>query len=298
MTPSLRAGLLALALALTLPVAHAEIVVTDDAGNTLTFAEPAKRIITLAPHLAEMVFDVGAGDRLAGTVEWSDFPPAAKRVPRIGDSFRIDVERIIALRPDVVLAWGGGTPVSTIERLRGLGIPVAVLTPADLASIPRHLEWVGRITGKEDVAEQRARQFRENLRKLRARHAGREPLQVFFQVSAEPLFTVGGAHTISELIQACGGKNIFSALGPGAHAVSHEAVLARNPEVIIAGHYAGSGEALSAWRRWKNLAATRHGNLYSIDAERLSRPTLGILEGGRALCETLERARENVRGEK
>lgn len=289
----LRAG--ALALALLYPVAHAEIIVTDDAGHTLSFAQPVQRIVTLAPHLAEMVFDVGAGQKLVGTVAWSDFPPAARDVPRIGDSFRIDAERIVALRPDVVLAWGGGTPVTTIERLRGLDIPVAVLTPRDLASIPHHLEWLGRITGTGALAMERAEQFRRELETLRSKYADSSSLRVFFQISAEPLFTIGRGHTISELISVCGGVNIFSDLDSGAHSVSHEAVIARNPQAIVAGHYAGSGEELAEWRHWENLAATKRGNLFSINAERLSRPTLGILEGGRELCEVLERARENIK---
>lgn len=292
----LRAGLPLLAL--VAPAASADIVVTDDAGQTLAFSEPVDRIVTLAPHLAEMVFDIGAGELLVGTVAWSDFPPAAKAVPRIGDSYRIDAERVVALQPDVVLAWGGGTPLDTIERLRALDIPVAVLTPRDLASIPRHVEWLGRITGKEAVAESRARKFRESLRRLRDEYSNRESLRVFFQISAQPLFTIGAGHTISELVAACGGENIFSDLDSRAHAVSREAVIARNPQVIVAGHYAGSSEELSEWHHWENLAATKTGNLFSVNAERLSRPTLGILEGGRELCETLQRARENVRRKK
>lgn len=287
-------------LALSVPVAgaatRAAIIVTDDTGSTLTFSEPVERIVTLAPHLAEMVFDVGAGESLVGTVAWSDFPPAAKAVPRVGDSYRIDAERIIALRPDVVLAWGGGTPRNTIERLRALDIPVAVLTPRDLASIPGHLEWLGVITGKEAVAERQAQKFREDLRQLHDEFAQQKPLRVFFQVSADPLFTVGGGHTISELIATCGGENIFSDLDSGAHSVGREAVITRNPQVVIAGHYAGGVEELSGWRQWENLAATKHDNLFSINAERLARPTMGILEGGRELCETLQKARENLKG--
>ncbi|HEX6928812.1 MAG TPA: cobalamin-binding protein [Gammaproteobacteria bacterium] len=290
----LRAGLSGLAF-FSMFTVQAGVVLEDDAGQVFRFEKPAERIITLAPHLAELVFMAGAGETLVGTVEWSDHPPAAKAVPRIGDSFRIDVERVIALQPDAVLAWGGGTPQHTIDRLRELGLPVAVLAPEDLASIPVQLEWVGKLTGNEQATARKAEAFRHGLRQLRETFADEDVLRVFYQISGQPLFTIGKGHTITELIEICGGENIFSDLDARAHSVSREAVITRNPDVIVAGRYAGSGGELSDWRRWENLAATRQGNLFSIDAERIARPTPGILEGGRELCEALERARENIK---
>lgn len=279
---------------LSLPARGAEILLEDDDGAVLRLNESAARVVTLAPHLAELMFEVGAGDALVGTVEWSDHPPAAKAVPRVGNGFHIDVERVVALKPDVVLAWGGGTPRNTIDRLRALDVPVAVLTPRDLDSIPRHLEWLGRLTGNETIAHERARAFTTTLATLRDEFSARDVVSVFYQISGQPIFTVGAGHTISELITICGGRNIFSDLDARAHAVSREAVITRNPEVIVAGRYAGSGDELDEWRRWENLAATRAGNLFSINAERIARPTSGILDGGRELCETLERARKNL----
>lgn len=276
-------------------VADDSVELVDDAGQRLVFDTPPRRIVTLAPHLAEQVFDVGAGDRLVGTVEWSNKPDAARDVPRIGDSFRIDAERIIALQPDVVLAWGGGTSSGTIERLRALQLPVAVLTPKNLASIPRHLRWLGKLTGNISRAEKKAMTFDAELDRLERHYANRETLDVFYQISAEPLFTVGAGHTISELIAVCGGRNIFSDLDSRAHPVSREAVLGRNPQVIVAGRYEGSDDELAGWLRWNNLAATQAGNLLSIDAETVARPTAGIVDGGRALCEALNAARKNLR---
>ncbi len=290
---SWRAG--ALALLVVAFTAHADgFVLEDDDGALLRFTAPAERVVALAPHLAEMMFDIDAGDRLVGTVEWSDHPPAARAVPRIGDSFRIDIERVVALEPDVALAWGGGTPVNIIERLRALGVQVAVLTPRDLESIPRHLEWLGRMTGNEDAAAAKSTAFETRLAALRRQHANAARIRVFYQVSAQPLFTIGAGHTISELIAICGGENIFLDLDSRAHAVSREAVIARNPQVIVAGQYAGSAEELSMWRRWEGLAATRTDNLFAIDAERIARPTAGILDGGEELCATLATARMNI----
>lgn len=291
----MRGALLAGVLALAGPALPAgERVLEDDTGAVLRLSLPVERVVALAPHLAELMFDVGAGDLLAGTVEWSDHPPAAKAVPRVGDSFRVDFERILALEPDVVLAWGGGTPLNTIERLRELGVPVAVLTPSDLATIPRHLEWLGKLTGHEATATSQATAFREELAALRREFARVGSIRVFYQVSDQPLFTVGQGHTISELIAICGGENIFADLDSRAHAVSREAVIARDPQAIIAGRYAGNESGLAQWRQWELLAAARAGNLFSIDADRIARPTPGILRGGRELCETLERARRNL----
>lgn len=270
-------------------------VLRDDNNAILQLSLPVSRIVTLAPHLAELVFDVGAGERLIGTVEWSNNPPAAQAVPRIGDGFRVDAERVLALQPDVVLAWGGGTPASTIEQLRALNLQVAVLTPSDLASVPRHLRWLGRLTGNAETAEAKARKFEMALQTLRAEYSDRQPVDVFYQISGQPLFTVGAEHTISELIGLCGGRNIFSDLDRRAHAVSREAVIMRDPDVIVAGQYTGSGDELSAWRRWDTLTATRAGNLFNIDAERVARPATGLADGGRELCETLDEARANLR---
>src|SRR5690606_22402891 len=147
-----------------------------------------------------------------GTVEWSDHPPAARDVPRVGDGFRIDAERVVAMRPQLVIAWGGGTPQASIEQLRDLGIPVAVLTPRDLASIPRHIEWLGHATGRITHARELAERFRADLRALRATYAQRAPVRVFYQIQVQPLFTVGAGHTITELIEICGGRNVFDDL--------------------------------------------------------------------------------------
>lgn len=276
------------------PFAHADTTLVDDAGEQHVFAQPAQRIVTLAPHLAEQIFEIGAGDRLVGTVEWSNKPAAARDVPRVGDSFRVDAERIVALQPDVILAWGGGTPRNTIERLRALNLPVAVLEPRDLASIPRHLEWLGKLTGRIKHSEKIAGDFRKRLEAISNEYADAEPIRVFYQISSQPIFTVGAGHTISELIELCGGNNIFSDLDSRAHSVSREAVLSRDPEVIVVGRYEGSDDERADWRRWKNLTATRANNLLLIDAESVARPAVGILDGARELCTTLDIARANL----
>lgn len=284
-----------LALLLLPAAAAAELV--DDTGSRIQLDADQPRVVTLAPHLAELVFAIGAGPQLAGTVEWSNHPEAAQAVPRIGDAFRIDYERVMELQPGLVLAWGGGTPTAVIERLRELGLVVAVLEPTTLDSIAGHLQWLGRALGHVDAGRQQAAAFREELQALRDAYAGREPLRVFYQVSSRPLYTVNGRHTISEMLRVCGASNIFSELDKLAPAVTLEAVLGRNPQAIVAGSYALESGGLERWREWQEIAAVRAGNLMAVDAEVLARATPRMLQAGADLCRQLDAARERIRSD-
>ncbi|MCG8434026.1 MAG: cobalamin-binding protein, partial [Gammaproteobacteria bacterium] len=215
------------------PAADTDIIVHDDAGKQVTLASPARRVITLAPHLAEMVFAAGAGEFLVGTVEYSDYPPAAQSLPRVGDSFRIDVESILNMRPDVVLVWGSGNPKVLREHLADLQLNVVVLEPRQLEDIAEHLRIIGAITGKRKEAAEAARSYLEDLDELRREYADREKISVFYQISERPLYTINGEHVISALLRMCGGRNIFADLSALAPSVSTESVLQRNPEVIL-----------------------------------------------------------------
>jgi iron complex transport system substrate-binding protein len=256
-----------------------------------TAPAPAQRIVTLSPDLAELVYTVGAGDRLVGTIEYSDFPPEAKSVPRVGDAFGLDFERLGALRPDLVLAWDGGTPERWIERLRELGYRVETLGVRRLEDVAVELEQIGRFTGREDAARAAAREYLDRLSALRARYASAERVTVFFQISTQPLYTVGAPHAISAMIELCGGRNIFDDLSSLAADVSAEAVLGRDPQVIIAGDDAGDG-ALEGWRRWPALTAVVNDNLYSVRAELVTRSSTRLIGGVEEICAALARARE------
>lgn len=285
-------GLLLLALFCAFP-ASAMPELVDDEGHAIGLEKPAQRIITLAPHLAELVFAAGAGEHIIATVEWSDYPAEAVELPRVGDSFRVDMERVISLNPDIVLAWGSGTPQETVNGLRTLGLKVAVLQPTDLESIARQMEWVGRLTGEMDAAEAAAENFRVRRDALAKEFSGRATVSVFYQISSQPLYTVSDAHSISALIRLCGGRNVFAELEQVAPAVSREAVLARNPEAVVAGKYSATVESLEEWREWPELAATRMNNLFTVPAELVARATPRILDGAEILCERLETAREH-----
>lgn len=258
-------------------------------------APTPRRVVTLAPHLTELVFAAGAGDRLVGAVEYSDFPTAARDVPRIGDSFRLDYEAIASLQPDLILAWQGGNPADVIERLRDLEYRVLALDAASLESVGQNLRQIGAVLGTRDVAEHVAGQFDTDLLAVRTRYANAEPVKVFYQVSWEPLFTISDRHVIGQAIRLCGGRNVFGGLEGLSPAVSLEAVLKERPDAIIASDFgearAEAATRLSGWAEWEYLPAVRHGNLYFVDADYMVRPGSRIIEGVRQLCDRLDRAR-------
>jgi len=259
---------------------------------------PAQKVISLSPHLAELVFASGAGQKLVGAVDYSDYPEAARFVPRIGDSFRLDYEAIAALQPDLILAWQGGNPADMIQRLRSLGYRVMSLEATSLESIGQDLRRIGDALGTADTADQIADEYERELMSLREKYAGSAPVRVFYQVSWAPLFTISGRHVIGQAIELCGGRNVFAAMQTLSPAVSLEAVLDANPEAIVASDFgagrADSGTGLSGWSAWQHLAAVQRGNLYFVDADYMVRPGIRIIEGVRQMCDRLDRARSRI----
>jgi iron complex transport system substrate-binding protein len=256
-------------------------------------AQDIERIVSLAPNLTELAFAAGAGPRVIGTVEYSDEPEAARKIPRIGDAFRVDVERILSLKPDLVLAWTSGTPQQTIDRLRGLGLDVREFTTHRVADVPRVLRELGAIAGAPAVAEAAAARFESEMSALRTRHADKRSLRVFLQVSTRPLFTVNGEQIMSELVRMCGGTNVFADLNQLAPQISLESVIARNPDVIISTDD-GERDALREWRRWPQLTAVRTNNLFILPADDVTRATTRLPAGASQLCEVLEKARSRM----
>jgi iron complex transport system substrate-binding protein len=271
----------------------ADLHVKGADGVELVLSAPATRVVSLAPDFSELMFDAGAGGDLVGTVEYSDYPVAAKQVPRLGDAFHVDIEKLMALKPDLVLVWQGGTPQPLIDKLRSLKLQVLALGTHELPDIAANLETLGAITGHRDQAELAAEDFRTRLNVLRKQYAARPTLTVFYEISAQPLFTVGGGQSISRLIETCGGRNVFADLTELAPAVSLESVLARDPQVIATGDGEGDTAArFKDWQRWPNLAAVKQGNFVTLDDDSISRSTPRLLDAGRQLCEALEKIRE------
>ena len=264
----------------------------DILGDEIQLARPAQRIISLAPHITELLFAAGVGARIVGADAWSDYPPDARDIARIGDSSRIDLERVLALKPDLVVAWDSGNPRSDIAQLRRLGVPVFISEPRHLQDIADDLRKLGHLAGADASAEAAARAFEARVDALRAKYAEQPPLRVFYQISAQPLMTVNDAHLISALLTLCGGRNIFAALTPLAPAVSTEAVLGADPDVIIAGTWPGEPDtAFETWKRWPRMSAVRRGRLYTVPADEMHRAAPRLLDGAQKVCTLLQQAR-------
>jgi len=279
-------------LLLLLPLtASAAITVTGADNQIVTLAAPAQRIISLAPDLTELAYDAGAAAQMVGADSYSNYPAAAEKLPRIGDAFRVDLERLVALQPDLILAWHGGTPAAVIERLRALKLQVLVIGTDQLTDIAHNLELIGQVTGHEAEAHAAAQKFLEGLEALRKQYAGRAPVRVFYEISSMPLYTVGGRQSISRMIELCGGRNIFSDLKELAAPVSLESVLARDPQAVVTGSDGGAAARLKEWQRWPQVSAVRTGSLFNISGDLLARATPRILQGGKQLCADVDTAR-------
>ena len=268
--------------------AHA-LQASDDRGVTISLVLPAERIVTLAPHLAEIAFAAGAGAKLAGVSSFSRHPAEAERLPVVASHGRVDIERLIALRPDLALAWKSGNSPLQIERLERIGIQVFVTEARVLADIPRIVRLVGALAGSADVAEARARQFENEVADLRKRYAAERRVAVFLEIWHAPALTVNGAHLISDALHLCGGRNVFAAAKMLTPLVSREQILDARPEAIVTGGF--GSEALQPWKGLESVPAVRNRRIYAIDPDRLHAQGPHVLEGVRALCGRLELAR-------
>lgn len=277
--------------------AHAAISVTDDAGERVTLATPAQRVVALAPHAVELAYAAGGGAKLVGAVSYSDYPSAAKALPRVGTNTALDLERIVALKPDLVIVWRHGNGERQLDRLRALGIPLYHSEPRKLDAVATDLIALGALMGTATQAQAAAADYRAKIAALRARYAGRSPVSVFYEVWADPLMTLSGAHIVSDVIALCGGRNVFAHLAPLVPTVSTEAVVAADPEAIVtASQGATRADAplpsLAAWQAWPRMTAVARGNLFAIDGDLITRPGPRLAQGAEQLCRDLDLARE------
>lgn len=278
--------LLALTLTAFVQSANARIRVVDDAGQTLVFAAPVKRIVSAAPHITELLFAAGAGDKIVGTVRFSDFPESAKAIPLIGDSNGLDLERIVALEPDVIIAWLSGGGTLQLQRLRTLGIPIYLSEPRTFGDISSSLIRFGQLTGSEAAARAVAQSFSARIESLRDRYARLRPVSVFYQAWTRPLITISGEHLISDVIRLCGGINVFAALQALTAVVGAESVLAAHPDAVVTTDDEEPA-AREFWDRFKSVDA----KLIVLDGDTIARHTPRIADGASALCEQLEAVR-------
>jgi len=273
--------------------AHAAISVTDDLGHTVSVTKPAQRIISLSPHVTELIFAAGAGDKIIGTVKYSDYPPAAKEIPRIGDNRQFDLERIIAMKPDLLVIWMHGAFERQLDVLKQSGIPFFFSDPQKLEQIPDTILKLGRLLGTEKTAQLSANDFRQRLHLLSEQYQGKSKVRTFYQVWHKPLYTLNEKHIVSDAIRVCGGENIFGKLNVTAPVVSIEAVLQENPEVLISAESSNqASNGIDQWKSMTSLLAAKNNNLVLIDGDLVNRSGPRIIDGAKVICEALEQARQ------
>ncbi|MDR5736429.1 MULTISPECIES: cobalamin-binding protein [unclassified Caballeronia] len=276
--------------------AQAAITVTDDTGAPVTLPAPATRVVSLAPHVTELLFAAGGGARIVGTVSYSDYPKEAQAIPRVGDNKALDLERIVALHPDLIVVWRHGNAARQMDRLKALGIPLYFSEPKRLDDIAASIDKLGALLGTQEHARAASTAFTRNIAQLRAKYAALPPVRVFYQVWDDPLMTLNRDNVLSEVIGLCGGENVFAAEAPRVPTISTEAVLAANPEAIVTATPGATKPdralpALDRWKRWTSMTAVARGNLFGIDGDVINRPTPRIALGAAELCRDLDVAR-------
>ncbi|MGD9659682.1 MAG: cobalamin-binding protein [Porticoccaceae bacterium] len=273
--------------------AYGEIRLEDDLGSQVVLAAPAQRIISLAPNITEMLYFVGAGDRIIGADEYSNYPEEAKNILRVNNYQAANYELILSLKPDLVIAWHSGNGDQIIARLRQLGLPVFVIEPRRLDDIARIFHQFGVLSGLVAGATQKAEAFNDELASLRGRYEQAAPVRVFYQIWNEPLITLNGKHLVSDVIRLCGGVNVFGDAIPLVPYVNIEAVIRANPQVIVAsGSSDASPQWLQMWRDWPAIDAVQHNRVYAIPPDLMQRHSMRILEGAQSLCQFLDGARQ------
>jgi iron complex transport system substrate-binding protein len=272
--------------------AASELLVVDDNGAEVRLPGPAKRIISLAPNITEVLFHVGAGGLIVGADEYSNYPPAAKEIQRVSNYAAANYELILSLKPDLVIAWQSGNGDKIINPLRKLGIPVFVVETGKIEQVPDLFRRFGKLSGQDEIAERRALEFTERLKTLRTAHAKKSPIRTFYQIWDEPLITLNGEHMVSSVIELCGGVNIFADAIPLVPYVNIESVVAADPQVIIAG---GSQDEqpqwFKSWQKWPGISAVIKRQVYLIPSDLMQRHSARILDGAEMMCGYLDRAR-------
>ncbi len=246
------------------------------------------RIVTLAPHLAELVVSAGGESMLVGISAYTDFPASISALPVVGDGFRVDAEALLAVRPTLVLIWGGGGQQAAKELTTRLGLPAVVIETRSLRDISAALRRIGALLGTQDIAAQAAANFDADIEAL---GFSGERLRVFYQIGERPLYTVNGRHFISDLITRCGGVNVFADLPELAPAITVESVVQADPDVILRALESGVAASPGIWARWPDMTVNRAKGHLGVPADLVARPSRRLAEGGRAICAALAEAR-------
>ncbi len=285
-------ALCVLLLAASVPAlpATSGITVVDDAGRKVTLAHVPRRIVSIAPGATEMLFAAGAGERVIATSEFSDEPAAAKKIPRIGDSNAIDIERVVALQPDVVVVWEGGSNLAQVNRLESLHVPLYRQKLEKLADIPVSLRRLGALADTRAVADKAALDIEARLARLEKRYGKTTGPTVLLEVWNRPIYTVGGTHMMTDSLRLCGARNVFADLKDQGPSIDTEAIIGRDPEIIVAVAPPGvAAEWLAEWKRFGTMRAVKNGRLIPFEDQRLTRLGPSAIAGTEALCEAINK---------
>ena len=268
------------------------ISVIDDSGKEVYIKTEATRIVALAPHIVEQLYAIGAGDRIVGTVNHSDYPEAAKHLPVIGGYNRFDLESILALKPDLIIGWVSGNSSEQIEQLKNMGITLFLDEPRKIGDIAKTMDRLGILTGQHSTTLKATEEFKTGFLKLHKQYRYKRRLRIFYQLWHQPLMTINGKQIINDILDQCGGENIFKNLSALTPVISREAVIAANPEVIITtGMHDERIESQAEWKTWSSLQAVKNKNLYSINPDLIHRASPRLLSGARHICAFIEQAR-------
>ncbi len=268
------------------------IRVVDGEGKRIILNAPAKRVIALSPHAVELIFAIGAGDQVIATASYTDYPPAATKLPTVGDTYQLDIEKIISLKPDLIVLWPNGSALRQIELLERTGIPIYRSNPRKLVDIPIDMVNLARLTGHQAEGEQLASDWRDHIAMFRGQYTSQQKIQVFYQIYDQPLYTIGKKQIINDAISLCGGKNVLDDVNVSALAVDDEVVLGRDPDAIISTVDANDHHGLRHWHHFPMLKAVRTQSLYFLNPDLISRPGPRMLKGIQLLCEQIDDARK------
>ena len=280
------------ALCLTPLLLWAQICVDTKDGQQLCLAETAKRIATLSPGATELMFAAGAGDQVVAGVNHSDYPPAARKLPLVGNHTKIDIEALLALQPDLVITWVTGNPPAQMEMLHALSLPIFAIEPRTFAEVSTVIEQLSILAGTPEQGFAEAERFRVGMAEITEQYRDAKPISVFYQVWERPLMTINNEHLIGKVLQLCGGTNVFADMPRLVPRISTEVVLEADPQVIITASVDGMADnQLDHWKKYSNLSAVINNNLFFVPASPISRPTPRLLEASRDICQKLDIAR-------
>ena len=267
--------------------------IADDENNTVIFKKTAKRIISLSPHATELLYKAGATNQILATVSYSDYPEAAKSLPRIGSYKKIDLESVIKLKPDLIVAWKSSGSLDQVNELERLGYKIYFSEPKDFKGIADNLNKFGRILGTENIATERANSFLNELNTLKLTYKNLKPVSVFYQVWNNPLMTINKDHLITNVIELCGGRNVFGDLFARAPRVNIESVILKDPQTIIIGMSENREGWVKEWHKWDVLRAVKEKHVYTVNADYIVRQGPRVLKGAKKVCEILESVRNH-----